>query len=234
MGNCRPVIKVDKVTGKILGEYESIIAAAEDNHLLESSLSCVLDKEHTLGGYKWKRLKVYNGVKTGFWSKEEDDYLTENMGKKRPVDIAKHLNRTYKAVSARIARKRKSNKEFEHVEEKNYQRTEEDYIVSSYGLLSVEQIARELGKSVEYVLKTADYIAKLYPYQEERRILGITKMYRAKMAAEKLYVGQKTKFGKIKEIYPHVVIVSKNGKRECYTKMEVVGFTEVRRGGEEI
>ena len=52
----------------------------------------------------------------------------------------------------------------------------------------------------------------------------IKKYAKYKKIADGLKVGQKTMYGTIKELYPHIAIVQKNGKDYCYRRIEVVGY----------
>lgn len=82
------------------------------------------------------------------WTAEEDQYIAEHYKSDSVEDIAKHLNRSVKAVYMRAFRKKKKSS---HA----WSEEEIEYLEEHYGKKSNLLIAKKLGRSVQAVEKKA-------------------------------------------------------------------------------
>jgi hypothetical protein len=109
---------------------------------------------------------------------------------------------------------------------------EKQYVLDNHGKKSVNRMSIELGKNrgpINYMARKLG-LTESRVYKEAAQINKImVKQTRSIQLASSLKVGQKTKLGEIAEIYPHVVIVIQDGKRSCYSRLEVVGHMPVNQ-----
>lgn len=66
----KPVLKLDKKTGEILGYYDAVKQAEEENHICRNYIRWVCDGKpgyYSAGGYKWEWAKYQYSCKWGKW-----------------------------------------------------------------------------------------------------------------------------------------------------------------------
>lgn len=90
------------------------------------------------------------------WNKEELQYLLDNWDKEAPEKIMEQLGRTEDSVMRKARRLGLDvSKPEDELLKKRWTEEEDRYIVENYGVLSVEEISRNLGRSVFALRKRA-------------------------------------------------------------------------------
>lgn len=90
------------------------------------------------------------------WTQQEIQYLKENWGKTSPVHIMEDLGRTEDSVMRKARRLGLDvNKSEEDMLKKRWKSEEDNFITENYGVLAVEVISLQLGRTVSAIRKRA-------------------------------------------------------------------------------
>ena len=120
------------------------------------------------------------------------------------------------------------------MDSKPWTKEEEMFVRKNKEKMTYVQIGKALGRSSKAVgnfarrkgmgLKETGFINRM-PNTKDLEY-NLRKYLKYKEIADNLKVGQKTELGTIKELYPHIGIVVKDGKRDCFNRMDLAGYKE--------
>ena len=63
----KPVLQIEKRTGKIIGYYDSVAEASEKTGIDRAAIQCVCNLNETAGDFKWEWAKYRYSCKWGKW-----------------------------------------------------------------------------------------------------------------------------------------------------------------------
>ena len=105
-----------------------------------------------------------------YWTAEEELYLIKNYGKKTPTEIGKQFNRRAGAISCKITQLRKKGLIKERIA-KIWNEVESEFITENYGLVSLDEMARQLGVEKTQLSSRIRFMKEQgYPIREQTKL----------------------------------------------------------------
>lgn len=107
------------------------------------------------------------------WTEEDEFYLKQNWNKKRTQEIADNLGRTYDSVytKAKTLGLGPNKKE----SSRNWTEEELEYLMDSWGVISIESIAKKLNRTTHAVSLKAGRLG-LGPFLESGEYLTLNRL----------------------------------------------------------